>query len=147
MAGTTLLAVQRGLVEFLSALPGLGGVQVSYSWPGEVKTERKSVWFAEATADIEQASIRSGRRRRDERIQLKAIIEVIGFGRSQEEADEIAVDILTEIETGLADDVFADMSDIVEWIVPTNWTRTQGALDTGHGSRFELTLEVAARIL
>ena len=147
MAGSTIVAVTQGLVDFFSGLTGLGDVQVTYAWPGAGKTERKSVWFAEANGDFEQASIRSGRRRRIETIELRTIIEVIGFGKSQEEADTAAIDILTEIETALADDVFADMSDLVEWIIPRRWTRTQGQLDTGHGSRIELTLEVSARIL
>lgn len=147
MAGTQLVTVQSGLVDFIAALPGLGDVQVSYAWPGETKTEHSAVWFAEATADIEQASIRSGTRRRLESITLKAIIEVIGKGLSQAETDTAAVAILTAIDEGLAADVYAGMNDIVEWIIPRNWTRAQGQLDTGHGSRFELSLEVSTRIL
>lgn len=77
--------------------------QVAWSHPGDSR-EPESVYLGEARGSSEYATIRAGRKKRQERYGIDVIIDVATDGPDGQDASERAYELLGELEDLLADD-------------------------------------------
>lgn len=102
MATTSLIPTVRStLVALLTTQ--LTGVQVAYSHPGDA-VERETCYLGDASAQHDLATIRSGRRTRDETVNVDVFVEVTADGPDARAASERAWVLIGLFEEGLTAD-------------------------------------------
>lgn len=104
MATTSLIPATRNAIHaaLLVSLAG-GGVQVSYSHPGDA-VERETVYLGDATSSQRYATMKAGRRTRDEEFTIDVWIEVTTDGPDARAASERAWVLVGAVEDILATD-------------------------------------------
>lgn len=154
MAGTTVVAVRRWLVDQLRAHGDLEGVRVYYSYPGEDDAQARAIWTSPASAEVSMPTFRANRQRREERIVVPVTLRVLAHGKDQDAADDEAVEFLATVEQWLAaTDVVqavgalgADQQVLSMQLI--GWQQLGFPLpEGGHGAGFELSVRVVARSL
>lgn len=100
---STVPAVRAALVALLQARPGLAGVQVGYSHPGDA-LERESMFLGGTRGRHDPANLRAGRKHRDEAYTLDVWVDVSADGPTAQPASERAWALIGELEDVLADD-------------------------------------------
>lgn len=106
---STVPTVRAQLVALLSARPALADVQIGYTHPGDA-LEHESMFLGDSRATVELATIRAGRRTRQESYVLDVWIEVNSDGPTAQPATERAYTLLGELEGQLADDASLGLS-------------------------------------
>lgn len=102
MATTSTVPTARAaLVTALTA--ALPETQIAWSHPGDAR-EPESIYLGEARIDSEVATIRAGRKKRQERYTIDVLIDVAADGPTGQDASERAFVLLGELEDILADD-------------------------------------------
>lgn len=154
MASTTVVDVRRWLVELFREQGDLAGVHIHYAYPGAELVGKQAIYCGPAEAQtVEPAAHRAARYRRRESYVLPVIVAVAGDGMTQEAADERCVEIYGAIDYLLADTdnvqavgaVSADQQVLSLRIV--GWRQVQGPFEDGHGSAFEIRVDVEAQSL
>lgn len=102
MSTLLVVAARQALVSQLALRAGLAGVQVSYAWPGDA-TARETLFTDNASGDIDIASLRGGRKMRNEESTFSVVIRVEGPGADQATVDTRALTLGKEVEDLLAD--------------------------------------------
>lgn len=142
--GTSLVTFKQALRTALTARPGMSGVQVSYAFP-EDDLQAESLWFEDAVTSNEIPVMKAGTKKVDEEYTLDAVIQVLKQqGESQETADLRAAALLAELQQALAEN--PQITPEIQWVEMAGWEHTPGKLNAGHGSRFNVTLRVRARL-
>lgn len=101
---TVVVEARKALVELLQARPNLDGKQVVYGWPGVGKREPECIYTAgRATMDHEPAALMSGRLARNETVDFDVVCVTEVTGGTALEADELAMELGTEVEAVLAE--------------------------------------------
>lgn len=155
--GTNLVTAKAAVISVLSANAALtsAGVQISYE-PPERPTDLRSstgayesIHLGDASASEEIPVLTAGALHRDEALALTVHIQVLKptKGGTQQQADTRAAELLTEVQRTFANDVALSSSALRSAVV-TGWKHFVGHLPNGngHGSRFEVTLEVESRL-
>lgn len=106
---STIPTVRAQLVALLAARPGLAGVQVEYTHPGQ-ELEGETIFLGDSRSAIALATVRAGRRTRQESYTLDVWVEVNGDGPTAQTASERAWTLVGEIEGQLADDASLGLS-------------------------------------
>lgn len=159
MTGTSLAVVKAAIITVLAADATLSGdgVKISYGapiLPTDLKTDDgdyEAIWLGDTSATVEVPVLTAGNLHRDETYRVALVVQVLKPGSlgTQQAADERAAAIFGRVETVLANNVNAGVTDParVEVLV-AGWTHVTGFLanSQGHGSRFEVSLEVTARL-
>ena len=142
MAGTTAAALKSALKTQMTQEAALGGIPISYGEPGD-QARSEHIWIGAATdGDMEPASFRSGRTRRDEVYTLDIIVDVTSIGKV--EANEARAVLLgTAIEEMLADDPKVGAVTNLLWCVVEGFILDSH--ETGEGPRSTYTLKLSAR--
>lgn len=145
---STVVAVRKQLVTQLTAAPGLAGVQISYAYRGTQKTAKEAIWCGFARdASVEIASLKAGRKRRDETYVQDLVVEVFKDGATQQDTDDRALALFAEVDGILADDPqLGFVAGEIHWAVMSGWDQVSGSTDTGHACRFEIDITVKARL-
>lgn len=159
MTGTSLAVVKAAVVAVLQADPTLAGDGVNISYqapilPTDLKAtdgDYEAVWLGDTTATVEVPILTAGNLHRDETYRLSLVVQVLKPGTSgtQAVADARAAAIFGRVETVLANNVPASVTDPARCeVLVAGWTHVTGFLPNaqGHGSRFEVTLQVTARL-
>jgi hypothetical protein len=143
-AGTSLVLFKQALCEELRARPGLADVEVLYA-PTDAESA-EAIWFGKAeTEELSIATLRAGKLHLQEKYDLYGCVQVRQTeGQTQESADVRAVAILAELQQELTE--APDTCDDIQWASLHSWKHVGGKLGTGHGSRFEFTIRVHARM-
>lgn len=159
MTGTSLAVVKTAIVAVLEADSTLSaaGVKISYSTPvvpSDLKSidgDYEAIWLGDTAATVDVPVLTAGTLHSDENYRLDLVVQVLKPGSlgTQQAADERAAAIFGRVETVLANNVDASITDParVEVLV-AGWNHVTGILGNGqgHGSRFEVVLDVTARL-
>ena len=142
MAGTTAAALKSALKTQMGLEASLSAIPISYGEPGEL-ARSEHIWIGAATdGDMEPASFRSGRTRRDEAYKLDVVVDVSSVGRV--EANETRAVLLgTVIEEMLADDPKVGAVTNLLWCIVEGFMLDSH--ETGDGPRSVYTLNLSAR--
>lgn len=141
---STLVTVKSAIVSLLeTALPA---VQVSYHHPGEPAMENECIFLGHATADKTVPTMKSGRKKTDERYTVQVVVEVKGEGLTQLAADTRCMELFAEVEDVFADDPNLGLHPTIQWAQIVGWEQVGGSTGTGHGCRVEVDVEVYARL-
>lgn len=142
--GTSLIVFKQALCEELRARPGLADVEVLYA-PTDAESD-EAIWFGKAeTEELSIASMRADKLHLQEKYDLYGCVQVkMTQGQTQEQADVRAVAILAELQQELTE--APNTCDDIQWASLHSWKHVGGKLGTGHGSRFEFTIRVHARL-
>lgn len=100
---STAPTFRSALLAALQAKPALAQVQVTYSHPGDTR-EDESIYLGEIRGDSNVATLRAGRKHREERYTLDVWIDVDAVGPDAQTASERAWALYGELEDILADD-------------------------------------------
>jgi hypothetical protein len=150
--GTSLVALKQALVTALRARAGLTGVQVLY-WPddflvGDDHLKNEAIWFGNARwLESEIQVLTAGTKPVDEVYEIDWYVQVLKEdGSTQETADLRAVALLAELQQALAETPQPSTQSF--WALIRLGQHFTGQLVPGpnHGSRFEGTVEVRARL-
>lgn len=109
---STIPGVKTELLRLLQAEPALANVGITYSPPRELK--RASIYFTGTTFTHALATIRSGRKNRDELYTLRLEIAACGPGQASPSAEARAFELLETIENVLADNPNLG-GELIEW--------------------------------
>lgn len=156
---TALVVAKQTVVALLAANAAIvaDGVPVSYGAP-VLPTDLKAsggafeaVWLGDAKASHETPILTAGRRYRDETIDLEVIVQVLKRGTA---GTQEAADVRAQVIAGLVETVFANLIDagVTSFdrfeVLVGGYDHKAGHLGAGqgHGSRFELDLEITARL-
>lgn len=159
MTGTSLAVVKAAIITVLAADTTLtaDGVKISYGAPlvpSDLKStdgDYEAVWLGDTAATVTVPILTAGNLHRDETYRLSLIVQVLKPGSlgTQLAADQRAAAIFGRVETVLANNVTASITDPARVeIVVAGWNHVTGYLGNGqgHGSRFEVDLDVTARL-
>lgn len=144
--GTTLVAFKTALVDALTARPGLAGVQVSYGFP-EMEIQDESIWLQDAQASTGFPVMKSGTKKVEEQYSITVACQVLrSEGESQLVADVRAAELLVEVQQTLAET--PQLIPDIMWAELDGWRHHVGLLPKGegHGSRFDVQVQVRARL-
>lgn len=158
--GTTLVTVKDAVLARLQANATLSddGVSITYHWPEQPDDLQgdggfEAIWIGDAEADLDVPLLTGGALHRDETLRVTVHVQVLkpDESDSQRDADVRAVEILTEVARTFANNVDLDPGDDTSQIrsaVLVDWKHEPGLLPDGigHGSRFDLTIEVESRL-
>lgn len=150
--GTSLVTAKQVLVTALRARPGLSGVQVMLGpddFPsGDDHLKNEAIWFGDARwLESEIPVMKSGTLKVDETFELDWFVQVIKpDGSTQEAADLRAVALLAELQQSLAETPRPTTEILWALIRLGRHATGQFGSGPGHGSRFEGTVEVKARL-
>lgn len=100
---TTVPTARAALHNLIAAAPALAGVQVSYSHPGDA-VETDTVYLGDARGRQEPATIRAGRRSRDEEYTIDVWVETTVDGPSAADADVRVWALAAAVEDVVAND-------------------------------------------
>lgn len=144
--GTTLVKFKKAMVTALKARPGMSDVEVSYGFAEDYIAE-KAVWFEGARSSDRIATLKAGTKRVEENYNVNLVIQVLcNEGETQDEADEHAAAILTEVQQCLAEN--PQLIPEILWASLEGWEHKIGSLPKGggHGSGFNCRIGVRARL-
>jgi hypothetical protein len=141
---STVPAARQALYTALVA--ALPSVQVSYSHPGEA-VERDTVYLGDARGRHDPATIKAGRRTRDEQYTLDVWVESTADGPDAREAFERCFVLKAEVEDVLADDASLGLGQpfwmlVGDFEAVTGWDEDR----RGHAARVRIGIEVRARL-
>lgn len=160
MAYVDIPALKRSIVDQLAAevLPdGFDGkpIPVDYAWPGIDNQKPVHVWMFNAAVTSEPRAQMSGRKRRDQTVELTIVFEAVKQGATvdrsgrnvlQEIVDAKIAEIAGSIDEWLADNPTAGQtssSDVpVDWARFDGWTLEQGVLDGGASARGTVRISI-----
>lgn len=157
MNGSTLPAVKRALVAALQARPGLADVTVAYQAPENALALTNdsgvadAIWLESADAVLEVANIKAPPHEFDERYDVTVTVQSLRpqSDGTQEVTDQRCSEMLAEVIG-----VFAASNALIEktsefpfcLVEPGGWHPVEGVLSAGHGTRFEVSVHVHARL-
>ena len=155
MSGSTMVAATAQLVELLKRHPKAPTDAVFYEPQAPEKMGRASIAVVDwLPAAVNDAALKSGRRRREERYTIQLECTAVAPGEGQRAADEAALALLRVVDETVADFPTLSGADldsgqqIVSALVE-NWTLdVRGPMDrAGHLCRFTVDVAVHARLL
>lgn len=137
---------RAALLAALQARPALAQVQVSYSHPGDAR-EDESVYLGEIRGSSEIPTVRTSRKKREERYTLDVWIDVDAVGPDAQTASERAWTLFGELEDILADDPTVGLT-APFWAVLGDFTETLMFDESrrGWGSLLRAGVDVEARL-
>lgn len=103
MATSTITAYRSALQAKLAARAGLAGVQISYGMPTGALS-REHILFGEVNATQEYRTVGGASGLKYENYDMTVHVGVVREGRQQQQADERALVIMTEIESAIRSD-------------------------------------------
>lgn len=103
MATSTITAYRSALQAKLAARAGLAGVQISYGMPTGALS-REHILFGEVNATQEYRTVGGASGLKYENYDMTIHVGVVREGRQQQQADERALAIMTEIESAIRSD-------------------------------------------
>lgn len=143
---TALYSARSNLVEALRNHPDLSDVDVLFSWRSDLGL---SSLFLQDTdiADSEPATLKAGRKTRDERFEIRLNAVASQFPTA-EGAEERAVFIAGTVEDLLAEDTHAlnDESNGIQWAFVSGYQLSTYPLESGFECVIEVTVQVKARL-
>lgn len=139
---SVVTTAKQALVAALQASSELEGVKVAYAWPGPgAKPEQV---FLGASRFVQRiANLKTGRKHRQETVQVDLIVEVWHGGRTVDKADEIearAFEILAAVENVLADT--PRFHDDIQWGEPASQGATSDAIEFEKGWAWRLVYPI-----
>lgn len=148
MATSTAPTVRAALIAALDARPGLNGVLVTHFWQGQAD-EQEAVYLGNTTLQNDWATLRAGRKTREETYQIGLHIRVFtpGFWDATNETRIFA--LIAEVENLVADDPAIGLSATLPTlrILVGNVTVDPLTVDpAGIGLEAVITLEVRNRL-
>lgn len=151
--GSVLHPVKRSIVDWARNHPGIGGDgwEVTYGWPGDT-FEDKAMWLGAANVSRDHETIRAGRRRRHETIDLTVAlwsVDVEGddAAERQEAADQAALAVVKIIDEWIADENHLGRPDLIDWALLTSFTHEVGPSENGQAALIDLTIRIRSRLL
>jgi len=155
MDGSTVAVFKAALLDNLQARPGLNGVKTGYQAP-ETKTDLAqdaalaAVWFGDADGTDDVVALGTPLWL-DETYTVEVIVQVLRprTDGSQQAVDAQAAAILGEVLGTVCTNPTLGITAFPRCeIVGLGWKHATGRLGTqpGHGSRFEVRLQVEARL-
>lgn len=144
--GSTLVAFKKALVAALQSRPGLDGVRVTYEFTQDYVAD-KAIWLEGARSADRIPTMKPGTKRVEENYTLTLVIQVLASeGESQEAADEYALVLLSEVQQCLAEN--PQLIPEIMWATVDGWEHRIGQLPKGdgHGSGFNVRINVRARL-
>lgn len=143
---STAPTFRTALLAALQARPALSAVQTSYSHPGDPH-EHEAVYLGEVRGASEVATIRAGRKARQERYTLDVWIDLDAVGPDAQTASERAWALFGELEDILADDPTVGVAGVL-WAVLGDYTETLmfDEARRGWGSLLRAGVDVEARL-
>lgn len=141
MAGSPIVQIRKAVVEGLSQMENLAGVEVTYTWQ-QNSTAREQVFTLRARTDSnDPAALRSGRNNRNERGRFQIVVKARIPGESPETVDERALALGADVEDFLADRKSNELGVTgLNWIRQDGWTLDGGWADNTYVA--ELTYDV-----
>jgi len=117
MAGTTVIALRSALKEAMQDNADLQNVSITYGQPGD-RYKPEMIYFTKSSeVDTEPATMRAGRKRRQEDYAFDLVIHVSSRARP-EDSETRAAEICGVVETLLADDVKVNNVVNLMWALP-----------------------------
>lgn len=146
MASSIIVPTKTALITLLAARAGLSGVQVTFGWPGDDRAKKERIFTGRSYADQEQASLRAGRRFRDETGNFDLVIQVESVGGSISDAETRILAIGQEVEECVADNKTLGGVSGLNWAVITGWTLDDMYNDQGSLAELTYTITYNARL-
>lgn len=148
MSNLSAPIVRAALIALIADRPAMADVLVTHVWQGN-GDEQEHVYLGATSATYDYATIRSGRRTRDEDYTVQVIIDVADPTDWGPASETRAFALAADVESMLADDptvgLSASMPTLRVHVVGLE--QTSGALDpSGIGSRIVLTLQAQSRL-
>lgn len=140
---STVPAFKAALV---AALDTATTVQVSRRWPGP-STADEGIFLGDVEGDMEIASIKTGRQRRNERYRVQVICQTWRSAHtplSADDSEDRAYALLAVVENVLADDPTVAPS--VAWNEVSSFADETVPFEHGWATRLTLTVAVTARL-
>lgn len=137
--------IKKRMIEILDAALT---VDVHYGPPGEGQSN-SLVWFGNVSAESNLATIKTGRRTRNEELLVDCWIEVSGDPGDSEGAETESVEIMAAVEDALANDPGlrgATGVDLVDWSRIASWEMRSGAESQGWAVEIEMKIYVHSRL-
>lgn len=154
MAGSTCIAARRAILDLVASDGRIADARVSYDPPPAIQAGERTVYgVGFQGVDVEDPTLKAGRRRRAEAYDVMIVCSAVAAGASQEQADEAACDLLAVLDEQVADDPTLSGADLTagQQILSARlvgWETTDGPVGkTGHGSAFLARVRVQARLL
>lgn len=134
------------LVNLLTVAPALSGVQVGYSHPGDA-VEVDSVYLGDVSGRQGPATMKAGRRTRDETYTVDVFVETTVDGPTAQGASERAWLLATAVEDVVANDATLGLS-APFWAVVGDMSERVGFDEDRRGwaSRIRIGVECRGRL-
>jgi len=153
MAGSTLAVVKRSIADHMPAFLG-DGWTVGYGWPGDKLAQGHVMWLGAASIDAETTSMKAGRRRRTETIDLTVAFwaNVIDVSSTPDDrqllADELVIEAARQLDEWIADEGHLGVPELVEtaWFLGAG-QHEPGPSDRGEAALLTSTVRWTARLL
>lgn len=150
--GTTLIDVKQALLALLVARPTLTAT-ATYDHPGQPALTGNDVWLADVPAATTTIpTMRAGKKHVEETFTLQLMVQAVrSAGEGQLVADLAAAAHFREVQQLLAENPQLGLPTTIQHALLVGWAhRTGGFIDGGEsarGSRFELSVQVKARLV
>lgn len=150
MAGSTIVEIKRSIADYLDAIPEW---VATYSWPGDGRITRRSIWCGTTTAQVQTTVIRANRRRRTEEPTItvafwaEEVDASLDPSERQEVADAATFAALTVLDEWIADDGQLGRPDLVDLAFIDRWTHDVGPTERGEASLITAEIRYQARLL
>jgi hypothetical protein len=142
MATTSSVPTVRArLVTLLEA--ALPTTQISYGHPGEAM-DRESVFLGQARGSHTLATVRAGRRTRDEEYTIDVWVATTAAGPTPQEASERAWTLAAALEDICANDATLGLAGVI-WARVDDWSDTPTFDDERRGWATTLRIGIAVR--
>lgn len=148
MSTVSAPTVRAALVTAMAARPALTGVLVTRIWQGDAE-EQERIYLGNTSATYEYATLRAGRRTREEDYTIQVIIEVDDPEEWGPASEDRAFVLAADVESMLSDDpgvgLTASMPTLRAHV--RDLEQTSGAIEpSGVGTRITLTIQVNSRL-
>lgn len=137
------------LVTLLLAHPDNGAVAVTYNSPPEHLRTPRGIWFAGGTFQTDITDMRAGRKRRRFKgtIGYQVWAEDPGTVESLDAVTDAARQLLSTLDSVLADDPYAGIPNVLDWAVLRSGRLEHGWQDAGAAATFIGNIEYQSRPL
>lgn len=148
MSTTTAPIIRAQLISLLAARPALTDVLVKHVWQGDA-AEQEQIYLGNTSADLDFATIRAGRKKREEDYTIQVIIDVetpTDWGPASETR---AFVLAGDVDNMLADDPAIGLAGTYPTLRMhvSHLEQSSGGLDpSGIGTRITLTISVQSRL-
>lgn len=145
---STVPLVKDTLLALLRARAGLAEVQVERADPVG-KRKKDLIYLGDVRGRQEIASIRAGRKSRNETYELEVVCyaEVRGRNVATSDAEDRVFALFAEVQDQVADDPQLGLvEDGVAWTTVQDFSLDSGPTDTGANAVIAVSLEVKARL-